>query len=291
MRQARFLIGGLHFELEVDRQSNEFVIPPAYLPFQIEDGAADIAIIAHSGMPPEWDGDLLFDSNGPWKLWRRADKLLMTLHSTGRDQPYQVVFLEPDFTRGETYVDQEVIDGWEGYFPLNYPLDEVVAVNRLAIGRHGIEVHASGISDNGKGILFLGVSGSGKSTISRLWDAEDGVTVLSDDRIIITPGKDDGYWIHGTPWHGDAGLAAQAGVPLSAIFFISHAPENRAVSLGAIQGASQLLARSFPTFWHKEGMQFSAGLTVEIAQCLPCYQLQFLPERSAVEYVRNILRD
>lgn len=288
VRQVKFQIAGLVFELVAADGSDGFVVPSSYRSFQVADGKSDILIKAHSGMIPDWRGDLVFDSHGPWRLWRRDENMVLSLHnSPEKTEPYQVVILDRDFTQAETYTEQSVIDGWDGYFPMNYPLDEVVAVNRLAFG-HGVEVHASGISDNGQGILFLGVSGSGKSTISKLWDEEDGVLVLSDDRIIITS-RADGYWIHGTPWHGDAGLADPAAVPLEAIYFISHAPENKADRLGAGQAASQLLARSFPTFWHKEGMQFTAGFTVDIAQNVPAYQLSFAPDRSAVEYVRKQL--
>ncbi|MCL4472973.1 MAG: hypothetical protein M1539_04620 [Actinobacteria bacterium] len=288
MRHVKFLIAGLIFELTVADGSDGFVIPSSYRSFQVADGRPDISVNAHSGMIPDWRGELIFDSNGPWRLWSRGEDMVLSLHnSPGKEEPYQVVMLDRDFTRAETFTEQSVIDGWADYFPMNYPLDEVVAVNRLAFG-HGVEVHASGISDSGRGVLFLGVSGSGKSTISRLWDEEEGVLVLSDDRIIITR-KTDGYWIHGTPWHGDAGLADPSGVKLEAIYFINHAPANSAAPLGAGQAASQLLARSFPTFWHKEGMQFTAGFTVEIAQNVPAYQLSFTPDRSAVEYVRKQL--
>ncbi|MHB1055972.1 MAG: hypothetical protein ACYC0K_08995, partial [Thermoleophilia bacterium] len=174
------------------------------------------------------------------------------------------------------------------YFPFSYPVDEVLAINRLALG-HGIEVHSCGIDDNGGGILFLGVSGAGKSTMSKQWDQEEGVTVLSDDRIIITP-RDGNFWIHGTPWHGDAGLADPAGVPLKAVFFIEHAETNNAGRLGPGQVASRILARSFPTFWNKEGMQFTAGLATEIALGVPGYELGFVPEQAAVEYVRSLIR-
>ena len=276
------------FQLEADSQSDGFSVPQAYIPFQVEEGEPEICITAHSGMLGQWGGELVFDSKGPWKLWRLDGQLQLSLHnSPDRKDPYQVALVDDEFTSVDIYTEQSVIDTWDRYFPMNYPLDEVVAVNRLAFG-HGIEVHASGISDSGRGILFLGVSGSGKSTMSRLWDEDKDVTVLSDDRIIITP-RQDGFWIHGTPWHGDAGLADPAGVRLEAIFFIGHAPENRAAPIGAGHAASQMLARSFPTFWRKEGMQYSAGLTAEIAQSVPRFQFDFAPGRPAVEYVRELL--
>lgn len=163
----------------------------------------------------------------------------------------------------------------------------MLAINRISRG-HGLEVHACGLSDHGRGILFLGVSGTGKSTTARVWDQLEEVLVLSDDRIIIT-NQDGLFWIHGTPWHGDAGIADPSGVPLSAIFFISHAEETLARPISPVLAASQLIARSFPTYWNREGMEFSAELAGNLVQQLPAYELAFKPEPGIVDYVRGIL--
>lgn len=294
MKEARFLIAELVFELKAADDAVEFDVPSAYEPFQMpgSGNGADISLVYHTGSIPPWDAELLFDSGGPWRIWSRGDGYLLSLHSSlDMEHPYQIAVLDSGFSKGETWVSNKVYEESPGYFPLNYPLDEVVAVNRLS-RRHGIEFHSSGIDDNGHGILFLGVSGAGKSTISKLWDAEESVLVLSDDRIIVTE-RDGGYWMHGTPWHGDAGLADPGGVPLKAIFFISHAPENKTVnevsSLGAAQCASRLLARSFPTFWNRDGMQFSADFAAGIASQTPAFSLEFVPDASVLGYVRNLL--
>ena len=69
--------------------------------------------------------------------------------------------------------------------PLEYPLDELLLQGLLARGR-GAEIHACGIADgSGRGLLFVGQSGAGKTTMARLWEGERGITVLSDDRIIL----------------------------------------------------------------------------------------------------------
>ena len=49
-----------------------------------------------------------------------------------------------------------------------------------------IELHGCGIvGPGGASNLFVGHSGAGKSTTTRLWTAHEGVEVLSDDRIIV----------------------------------------------------------------------------------------------------------
>ncbi len=265
-----------------------FSIPQDYLPFQVNDRRPDFSLVADSNGVPDWDGDLVFDSHGAWKLWRSGGQYLISLESSNRKGlPYQIAYLDEGFSQGRAFTWEGMGELLPNYFPFSYPLDEVLAVNRLALG-HGIEVHACGISDHGRGLLFLGVSGAGKSTMSRLWDAGEEVVVLSDDRIIITP-RDGRFWIHGTPWHGDAGLADPGGVPLAAIFFLSHGETNTVSSLSPAQTASRLMARSFPTFWNQEGLGFSTGIATDVALTVPGRELEFVPGPETVDYVRRLL--
>ncbi len=69
--------------------------------------------------------------------------------------------------------------------PLDYPLDELLIMHRLTQEK-AIELHSCGIvRPDGTGNLFVGHSGAGKSTTTRLWTAREDVEVLSDDRIIV----------------------------------------------------------------------------------------------------------
>ena len=47
-----------------------------------------------------------------------------------------------------------------------------------------IMIHASGVNHSGHGYLFSGTSGSGKTTMAKLWD-KAGARVIHDDRLII----------------------------------------------------------------------------------------------------------
>ena len=74
--------------------------------------------------------------------------------------------------------------------PMEYPLDELLLTHRLT-REHAIEIHSTGIvRTNGDANLFVGHSGAGKSTTTRLWTDVEDVEVLSDDRIIVR--RDEG---------------------------------------------------------------------------------------------------
>jgi hypothetical protein len=289
IRSAEFSIAKIIFSVKADEEAPSFDIPEIYQQFRIEDGMEpDFSVNIKGGEFPEWQGELIFKSGGPWNLWRLSDdRIAISFHSTGRSEPYQVALIDSDFTQADTWLQPDIYEETPGYFPFTYPLDEVLAVNLLSLGR-GVEIHSCGVSDVSGGILFPGVSGVGKSTMSKLWIEEEGVVVLSDDRIIITE-QDGGFWMHGTPWHGDAGIADPGGVPLKTIFFLHHDESNNASKLSPGQAASRLVARSFPTFWNRDGMDFTTGLAADVATSIPAYEMGFKPDKAAVDYVRGLL--
>ena len=96
------------------------------------------------------------------------------------------------------YLNRDCIDDAAAY-PLEYPLDELLIINLLAQGR-GVEVHAAGVIDpEGCGHLFLGQSGGGKTTISRLWQGVERAEILSDEDRIILRKEAGRIWMYGTP--------------------------------------------------------------------------------------------
>ena len=162
-------------------------------------GCPDIAINVHPRMEDQRDlfpGDAcLFDSGGPWKLFEAADRLRFTVTAGGDTDPYQVLDVGRDFSAGDLYCLRERSSP---VLPIDYPLDELLIVNHIAHHAAGVEVHSLGIDDGGRGLLFVGVSGAGKSSAAQLWAGCPGVTVLSDDRIVLRR-QGGRIFAHGTP--------------------------------------------------------------------------------------------
>src|SRR5262249_3947103 len=143
------------------------------------------------------------------------------------EEPYKSAWFNEDFTRGEVLLLKRYFDQETPLYPLEYPLDELLMIHRISRGE-GAEVHGCGlVTSEGQGLLFIGHSGAGKSTTSRLWLNQPGTTVLSDDRIILRV-QNGTLRMYGTPWHGDAGLAAQAFAPVHKIYLLQHASRNEA---------------------------------------------------------------
>jgi hypothetical protein len=102
-------------------------------------------------------GEKLFDSGGVWHLFRQADLLSFHLSSPKFGSvPYARATVDKAFASGVVYLRRDCFDPSADIYPLDYPLDELLVTNWLALGR-GVEVHACGVVDHdGAGYLFAG---------------------------------------------------------------------------------------------------------------------------------------
>jgi hypothetical protein len=262
--------------------------PPFYKGFLTGETKPDIDIQVYCHGLPEINSEkTVFDSGGVWKLYLCQGKYVFTFNSAiYGPTPYKLAIFERDFSRGEIHFP------WSDDFvkrgapdPLQYPLDELLLINYLSQGR-GIDIHALGIIMDAYGLAFLGVSGAGKSTMAGLWKARKEARILCDDRLILRR-QNGGFWIHGTPWHGDARIAIPGKAPLKSLFFLKQAKANRIVPLKPSDAATRLLVRCFPTFYHMLGMEYTLEFVTDLVGAVPCYELQFTPDQGAVDEVIN----
>jgi hypothetical protein len=123
-----------------------------------------------------------------------------------------------------------------------YSLDAVLRILHTLVlaPRGGFLVHASSALRDGKAFVFAGVSGAGKTTISRL--APPDAHVLTDEISYIR--KQSGrYHAYGTPFAGDLGRpGTNVTAPLDTIYLLAQGPENGIDEIGAAEGARGLLA-------------------------------------------------
>jgi hypothetical protein len=220
-----------------------------------------------------------------YRFDRRVFLVFGPVHPTGR--PFMIAVSTDEFRTVRVYVNRS-------YGPefaqnamarlLQYPLMPIVMTYALA-ANEGIMVHACGIAADGKGYAFVGKCGEGKSTMAKLW--EDRGVLLNDERVVIR--RCDGrFMLYGTPWSGECGSTSPAGIPLEAIFFLSHGEDDCADLTTQAESAALLLARSFPPLWDKHGLQscleFISGLVAEVSS----YRLRFVPRRQIVEFIRRL---
>jgi hypothetical protein len=228
-----------------------------------------------------------FDSGSLWTIFNTDSGYAIDFVSPIFGlQPYKRLLVTKDFSKVQLVLNREYLSGIERVYALEYPADELLVTNWLAQGR-GVEVHGCGLVDTETGgHLFLGHSGAGKSTTTLLWKAARNAEVLSDDRIILRAhGEGKEFWMHGTPWHGEAGYASPRKSKLSRIFLLEHGDKNEIVPLNGSEAVGELFARSFPPFHSRELLDNTLSYLERIASSVPCYRFQFRPDVSAVEKI------
>jgi hypothetical protein len=108
-----------------------------------------------------------------------------------------------------------------------YSLDAVLRIvhSLILAERGGFLLHASSAICDGRAYLFSGVSGAGKTTMTRL--APPGVTLLTDEISYVRPGA-NGYSAFGTPFAGELAKPGEnCSAPIAGLFFLAQGPGNR----------------------------------------------------------------
>ena len=174
------------------------------------------------------------------------------------------------------------LEGKDDAFALNNSLMLLYAFATAGLGV--LEMHSSVVMKEGKGYLFLGKSGTGKSTHSKLWLTHiPGTELLNDDNPILRLMPDGTARVFGSPWSGKTPCYKVQDVPAGAVVRLSQAPYNKITRLPLVQAYASLMA-SASAFRPIQELADGWHRTLEgLAAILPCYHLDCLPDRDAAE--------
>lgn len=256
-------------------------------PFVDNTRPADIAVVAEfvEDLHPH-STPCRFDSGAVWRAFSSGKNLFFDFISDVLgSHPYKRMLVNEDFSSVRLLLNRRVLADHAPIFPLEYPADELLITNYLAKHSLGVEVHGCGLIDSiAGGQLFLGHSGAGKSTTTRMWQTARQPVVLSDDRLIL---RLDGGALRmfGTPWHGEAAFAEQGNAPINRIFILQHGSSNRITRMPKPLAVGEVFARCFPPFHSPEGVDHTLEFISRLLDAVPCYEFQFVPNESAVKAV------
>jgi hypothetical protein len=231
--------------------------------------------------------ELIYDPGSVWRMYRSGEETCALLHYQEEGaRPSEPATLHANAAWDRlTLTEQPAGPGWRSL--LSFGAGELI-LRTAILFTGGLVFHASGLDDNGNGILFAGHSGAGKSTQAALWGGERGVVVMNDDRIAVQL-ADGGARCYGTPWGGTAEIARQHAAPLSAIIVLEQAPENHIASLSPFAAAPLLSPRLYLPYWDVDLMrQALLNLDALIAR-VPIYHLRCRPGPDVIPLVRSVL--
>ena len=157
-----------------------------------------------------------------------------------------------------------------------------VAYGLMTLRRDTLAIHSSCIVYQDKAVLFLGESGTGKSTHTRLWREHiEGAVLLNDDSpmIRVEEGK---VWAYGSAWSGKTPCYKQERYELVACVRLSQAPYNRIQKLSVLQAYGAIHPSCAPEFAYDDALYDEVSRIIgQILSLVPCYHLACLPDREA----------
>jgi hypothetical protein len=152
-------------------------------------------------------------------------------------------------------------------------------------------MHASAVMSGGKAYLFLGRSGTGKSTHSRLWQQYiKDVEPLNDDHPIVRIDDSGRAIAYGSPWSGKTPCYRNLSAPVGGIVRIRQAKENRIKRISPVEAYASLMTSCSGMTWNSEMAEGRNRTMQGMIAAVPCYTLECLPDEEATRLCEQTVR-
>ena len=261
-----------------------------YAPFQVE---PLFTLTVHDGVPA-W----LEDTRSGWEMVTAVDEIApyyygylfegKTIYEylLSREVRAGYFVMNADYTEGDYYPCPR-IGGKSTLFQVNTSL--MIQYTFATAGLGTLLLHASVTRYQGRGNLFFGVSGTGKSTHSRLWhEYVPGSDLMNDDNPVIRFQGDE-CLVYGSPWSGKTLCYRNVVAPVGALVRLEQYPENVIERLHSLQAYASIIAAVSTIRWNHDTMSRLIPTIERIAMTVPCFLLKCRPDEEAVQVCKKAI--
>lgn len=291
-----YQIGGLTIQVESDLPITDTTFRPKFKLFEVDGPGEDTVVIRHYFSPFDFENEHLGERvyrKAPWAIYRRGDSwLYLSVSPTMKDtEAGDVGVLSDDHTQARMYHAREAVFRKGDLHSLSLFTTDQIILARLLADRQGCYLHSAGAILDGQGLLFVGHSEAGKSTISKMLQGL--MEVLCDDRNIVRRWPEE-WRVYGTWSHGEWPVVSASFAPLRAIMFLEQASENRLTPLdGDREGeiVPRLLACLITPFVTADWWDKSLTLVEQMAREVPYYTLRFDKSGGVVAVLEDLCRE
>ena len=236
-----YRVAGFLFSVILPAKSDILKLLPSFVSFQCEPKEWERLLFSFTSVEhlPEkgtalWQEDSVNDF-GYTRLMKVKDGFRCQIHFTEEGKVHEM-WCNSDFSKVEAVLH------WDDCYSdavLCSMLRIVFSQAILPFG--GISLHASVVSLCGKGFLFMGKSGTGKSTHAALWvNTIPGTALLNDDNPIVCC-EDGQVMVYGSPWSGKTPCYRNLSYPVGGLVRLRQAPLNHFHMQRNIQALVQVL--------------------------------------------------
>lgn len=189
------------------------------------------------------------------------------------------MFTSKDFMESTIYLPEE-----NEYLPIILNWFLMVAFGQSVIKSKVILFHASVVMLEGRGIAFLGKSGTGKSTHSQQWlTAFSSSELLNDDNPAIALEDNGSVWVYGTPWSGKTPCYKNKRVPLASLVRLEQFSRNEIRRLEGAEALIGVLPSCTSIRWNRDIFGKMNQTLTTILEKIPVGHLKCLPNKQAAE--------
>ena len=156
-------------------------------------------------------------------------------------------------------------------------------------GSDTLVLHAVVVSCEGKGYIFLGPCGAGKSTHARLWLKHiEGTELVNDDNPVVRDGV-----VYGSPWSPITPCYRNVSYPISGFVRLSPAPYNKIHRMSGIEAYLNLycsdMGRIGDSSIAKNIDECLHQTKDKLAQTIPMWHLECLPDEEAARLCHDTI--
>ncbi len=289
-RVRYYQIAGITIQVITDFPVTHDTFADKFLNFQVDGPSEDlISLRLVSSMPALSElrlGNKIY-TRPPWEIYRQRNAwVYLGLSPKNMDVPPKALAIfNDDHSSGTIYRNFETNQHSNFNSLTTFPSDQIF-LSQVFANRQGCYFHASGFILDGHGLLFVGHSTAGKSTMIKLLRGQG--EILCDERIIVRRWPED-FRIHGTWSHGELPDVSPNSAPLKAIFFLEKAETNELILIEDQQERLGLLLSHVvkplvTADWWEKIMDLAGMISSEV----PIYRLRFDKSGRVVDLLRDL---
>ena len=282
--QTKYYKVGEHL-FAIETKESIFSLLPNYAPFETDEFGATHVFIIHveegSMCAAEgWESvytDRSDEDMPRIEMYRRGGEWLFLL-SVNRDTEV-VCSIRCDKNWSDVHVTMK--EGFER-FAIDNAAMLIYAFRTVSLNT--LLFHSSVTVRDGKAYMFLGHSGTGKSTHSRQWLAAfEEAWLLNDDNPVVRISESGEVRVYGSPWSGKTACYVAEDAPVQALVQLAQAPENKIERLRMTQAYPYILASVSGLKILPESMDAIYGSIARLLELCPVYRLECLPDTAAAQ--------
>ncbi len=164
----------------------------------------------------------------------------------------------------------------------------IAAVYSVLCSFKTLLLHASAVDYNGRGIVFVGPSGIGKTTQAELWRDFLGADIINGDKVFLKAER-EGLFACGSPWKGSSPYCLNRRAEVKAVVVLRQSKVNRIRRLTAEQAMEYFVPHVFLPHWDEHCMSEALETLDEVLERLPIVLLECRADEEAVEITKNLV--